>query len=107
MIMFGIFPNIWRMFVKMMEGAAHELTSPPFDVRNGIPEAELDDESIQLLYDAVNRMVVLIGEIPSSRLFLAPICEIGLLVAPRVTIAARYGLLREPALVETVNRGAG
>ena len=77
-----------------------KFASAPFDVRNGIHEAELDDESIQLVYDAINRMVVLIGDIPFSRLFLAPIREIGPLVAPRVKMAARYGLLREPALVE-------
>ncbi|HXR40464.1 MAG TPA: hypothetical protein VN776_15290 [Terracidiphilus sp.] len=77
---------------------------PPFDVRDRVPESELDDESIQLIYDAINRMVVLIGEIALARLFLAPLSELCPLIEPRVEMAAQFGLLREEAAVTKLIR---
>jgi hypothetical protein len=82
------------------EGSMAQPAALPFDVRTGIREAELDDEAVQLTYDAINRMVVLIGDIPFDRLFVAPIQELAPLVLPRITVAARHRLLRAPAVVD-------
>ncbi|MGD0830619.1 MAG: hypothetical protein ABR907_06735 [Terracidiphilus sp.] len=76
----------------------------PFDIRDRVPESELDEESIQLVYDAVNRMIVLIGEIPFSRLFLAPFRQLAALVEQRVGAAASFGLLREAEQVRHLLR---
>lgn len=70
-----------------------EITRNPFDVRDGIPDADLHDEPVQGVYDAINRMVVLIGNIPFKELFLMPIRQLAAIAKPQVRLAAEFGLL--------------
>ena len=76
----------------------------PFEVRESIEEADLDSEEIQGVYDAINRMVVLIGKIPFKDLFRTPVSKLAGKVGPRVRDAAELGLLKEPAIVEALIR---
>ena len=70
---------------------------PPFDIRDLIPDSQLDSAAIQALYDDVNRMVLLVGDIPFRRLFHTPMSRLVPEVAPRIQQAAAFGLMADPA----------
>jgi len=73
---------------------------PPFDIRDSVPDAALDDDCLQCIYDTVNRMVLLIGDIAFIDLFGLPMGSLVPRIAPRISQAAGYGLLRNPDRVE-------
>lgn len=68
---------------------------PPFDIRDQVPDAEQDDECIQCVYDAINRMVILIGNISFEQLFTLNVASLSPLVRPQIKIAAKFGLIRD------------
>lgn len=83
----------------------HQATRPqrlPFDIRDAIPGAENDNECIQCIYDTINRMVVLIGDIPFRDLFRLPLAELIPMIFPRIQEAAGLGLIASQAEVEAL-----
>jgi hypothetical protein len=76
--------------------AADSFAAPlqlPFDVRTLVPDSDEGDAAVQATYDTINRMVVLIGDIPFSQLFSLPMREFVLRVRPRIQTAASLGLI--------------
>jgi hypothetical protein len=79
------------------ERAGGAALKPPFDVRDQVQDSNLDAPAIQALYDDVNRLVLLIGDIPLRRLFRTPMSQLVPEIAPRVQQAAAFGLIADPA----------
>jgi hypothetical protein len=71
----------------------------PFDIRELVPGSENDEPRVQLVYDTVNRMVVLIGDVPFRRLFSEPLAALGERVLARADEAVDGGLLDDEAAV--------
>jgi len=83
---------------------ADSLAAPqlPFDVRTHVPNSAHDDACIQCIYDTINRMVVLIGDLPFNQLFTQPMKEFVPVVRPRILTAASFGLIAHPDQVTTL-----
>lgn len=79
------------------EACRAQRQKPPYDIRDQIQDSELDADCIQCVYDDINRMVILIGDIPFRRLFHKPMSELVPQVRARLGEAQRYGLLDDPA----------
>jgi len=76
---------------------AHEHhPKPPFDIRRQVGNTESDDECIQCVYDAINRMVILIGDIPFAQLFTLQMIKLVPLVQPQIRVAATFDLIEDP-----------
>jgi hypothetical protein len=67
-----------------------------FDIRALIPDADQDEARIRAVYDTINRMVVLIGDLPFSVLFSAPLRIVIRHATPSIERAATAGLLPKP-----------
>jgi len=78
-----------------------------FDIRQLVPGSELDEPRIQAVYDTVNRMVALIGDIPFSELFGAPLRTIARSAGPRVEPAENAGLLQDSGGLARLARQLG
>lgn len=72
----------------------------PFDVRALVPGSESDDACVQCVYTTINRMAVLIGDVPFHQLLGTPMQQLipGTLL-PRTQTAAALGLIQDPGLV--------
>jgi hypothetical protein len=69
-----------------------------------VPGSEWDEARVQLVYDTVNRMVVLVGEVPFKRLFTERISSLAEHVGSRVDDAVDAGLLDDgPAVSEAIH----
>lgn len=76
---------------------AHERhRTPPFDIRRQAGDTESDDECIQCVYDAINRMVILIGDIPFEQLFTLRMRAFIPLVRPQIRVGAIFDLIDDP-----------
>ena len=72
----------------------------PYDIRRQVQGSELDPPSIQAVYDDINRMNLLMGDVPFRRLFLAPMRKLVPLLETRVPQAQTYGLVSDPERLE-------
>jgi hypothetical protein len=72
---------------------------PPFDIRDHVAHPELASDCVQCVYDDINRMVILVGDIPFRRLFRTPMSQLVPVLRPRVAQAAGFGLIGDPGRV--------
>src|SRR5437773_8796220 len=70
-----------------------------YDIRDQVQDSDLDAESIQCVYDDINRMVILIGDIPFKKLLCTPLSELIPILRERVVEAHRCGLILDLARV--------
>jgi hypothetical protein len=85
--------------------AGAQTPPPPFDIRSRVPGSQNDDRATQCIYDDINRMVILMGDIGFRTLFRSRLRTLHPRITPRVAVAAEFGLLEDPArTVELMNR---
>jgi hypothetical protein len=73
---------------------------PPYDIRDQVQGSHLDSPAIQAVYDDINRMAILIGDIPFRRLFRAPLRDLVPQIESRIPQAHTYGLISDPVKAE-------
>ena len=75
---------------------------PAFDIRTLVEDSELDDATIQCTYDAINRTVILVGDLPFTTLLGQPMSGLMPPLQPRVDTAAAAGLMANPGAVHSL-----
>jgi hypothetical protein len=86
------------------EESEHARPRPPFDIRDLVPDAEIDERSTQCIYDTVNLTILLTADVPFQDLFTLPLTVLIPRVLPRIREAARFGLIDHPNRVERLAR---